>query len=113
MIDSIPLFGDAPLLGQDQETFDKNCSDTLGKMGNFVEKTNFSIGQINANSKAMDSNLEKSIEAMNTTVEQAEEAIRAKEYIEQYTIPNEATYNTKTIDDKVRMSQILNMTNSI
>jgi len=37
-------------------------------------------------------------------------AVLAKDEIEGYVIPTEATYSPATIDDKVRMSQILNIT---
>ena len=80
---------------------------------NFISKLNIFTAQTNAT--------ETAINTMQTSINKTNEDIDFKKIdidikhneIMSYTIPTEATYNTATIDDKVRMSQILNMTNSI
>jgi translation elongation factor EF-1beta len=61
----------------------------------------------------VDTSANMAISAKEEAVNAKNEAVNAKNVILGYVIPTNATYNPETIENKVRMSQILTLTNSI
>lgn len=80
-----------------------NMSDEMNKVANDINARDLSI-----------SNMKNDIDATYEDIKDKKTDIDNKyEEIQQYVIPEEATYSEETIEKKLRMNQILVLTNSI
>jgi len=112
---------------QKPETFSEDMDIRLSEENSRIEQMNTQSDEMNAVADEVqglrddtarlrneaDSIRNDALNAKNEAVTAKDLAIDAKEYIESYVVPTDATYTPEAIDAKVRMSQILAITNSI
>ncbi len=101
-------------------TFSEDMDIRLQEENSRIEQMNAMSGELNTLAQQVDQNAyqvsinkAQTIDAKNEAISAKNDAVAAKEYIESYTIPNDATYNPATIDAKTRRSRVLSLTKSI
>jgi predicted nucleic acid-binding Zn-ribbon protein len=105
---------------QNPLTFSEDMDVRLSEENSRIEQMNSVSAEMNAVSNEINASetavqrIKDDVIDLNNDIDSKKSQIDDK-YTEimSYTIPTEATYNEDTIDAKVRMSQVLNITNSI
>lgn len=107
-------FGEIPSWGD--EDFDENVHQNFKDLKEIIPKINNTTSDIDATVLLISqkdiaiSQMKTSIETTKNNVDNLKKDIDLKhQEVMSKVIPTEATYNETTIDDKVRMSQILNL----
>lgn len=93
------------------ETFnDQLRLDFVVQANAMADEINIVSANISASAEAVDFQSRQVAEQSQQVSNNAAKVEQAKQEVEEYVIPTEATYNPKSIDDKVRMSQTLYLT---
>lgn len=97
----------------DTDTYHRELSIFISQIQTWTGQLNDTTTNINAQIDSI-TLIEDNIEEIQEDVEAINTNVNAKyEEIKEYVIPEEATLSPQAIEDKIRMSQVLNMTNSI
>ena len=106
--------------GQPKAIFRANASSMWNTMKSIAKSLNIFGAQLNTTQNEINAsetavqNMKKNIESINTEIDSKKLEIDTKHSeVMNRVIPTEATYNEQTIDEKVQMSQILNLTGAI
>lgn len=102
--------------GQAPSVFRENANYSWTFLANFAQEISLFIPQANSLRNEVNSSrdsvmlIKSDIQTIKTEIDQKKSQIDLKhQEVMSKVIPTEATYNESTIDDKVRMSQILNL----
>lgn len=108
-IGTIPVWGEEDFDANVHENF-TSLKEIVPKINNTVTDIDTTVNAINARELSV-SSMKTSIEATKNNVDTLKQDIDLKhQEVMSKVIPTQATYNETTIDGKVRMSQILNIT---
>ena len=123
----IPEITDYPQIGDTHEVFRQKADTAWTDLSNAIPKINEWSTQANdvrseingmretvlSATGSADAARDSAISAKNEAIEAKDLALSTKAYMESYVVPTESTYNPTTIDSKIRMAQVLTLTESI